>query len=170
MLEHKGLYWSKVPGTEDAKTIEPAEDYILPFGKGKIVINADENEIKKGNTVVVITYGMGVYWAKEAVKNFGGKVEVIDLRTIIPLDEELVFERVKAHGKCIVLTEEQLNNSFAEAFAHRISKNCFKYLDAPVETMGSLDTPAVPINLILEKEMLPNAEKLSKKIDEMLKY
>jgi 2-oxoisovalerate dehydrogenase E1 component len=113
---------------------------------------------------------MGVYWAKEAVKNFGGKVEVIDLRTIIPLDEELVFERVKAHGKCIVLTEEQLNNSFAEAFAHRISKNCFKYLDAPVETMGSLDTPAVPINLILEKEMLPNAEKLSKKIDEMLKY
>ncbi len=169
MLEHKGLYWSKVPGTEDAKTIEPAEDYILPFGKGKVIIEADENEIKKGNTVVVITYGMGVYWAKEAVKNFGGKVEVIDLRTIIPLDEELVFERVKAHGKCI-LTEEQLNNSFAEAFAHRISKNCFKYLDAPVETMGSLDTPAVPINLILEKEMLPNAEKLTKKIDEMLKY
>ena len=70
----------------------------------------------------------------------------------------------------LYLTEEQLNNSFAEAFAHRISKNCFKYLDAPVETMGSLDTPAVPINLILEKEMLPNAEKLAKKIDEMLKY
>jgi 2-oxoisovalerate dehydrogenase E1 component len=170
MLEHKGLYWSKVPGTEDAKTIEPAEDYILPFGKGKIIIEADKEETEKGRTLLVVTYGMGVYWAKEAAKSFNGRVEVIDLRTLIPLDEELVFERVKAHGKCIVLTEEQLNNSFAEAFAHRISKNCFKHLDAPVETMGSLDTPAVPINLILEKEMLPNAEKLSNKIEEMLKY
>ncbi|HCN52094.1 MAG TPA: tungsten formylmethanofuran dehydrogenase [Chryseobacterium sp.] len=170
MLEHKGLYWSKVPGTEDAKTIEPAEDYVLPFGKGKVIIEADKNETEKGRTLLVVTYGMGVYWAKEAAKQFNGRVEVIDLRTLIPLDEELVFERVKVHGKCIVLTEEQLNNSFAEAFAHRISKNCFKYLDAPVETMGSLDVPAVPINLVLEKEMLPNAEKLSQKIEEMLKY
>ena len=170
MLEHKGLYWSKVPGTEDAKTIEPDEDYILPFGKGRIVVEADQKEVEKGNTIVVVTYGMGVYWAKEAVKQFGNKVEVIDLRTLIPLDEELVFERVKAHGKCIVLTEEQINNSFAEAFAHRITKNCFKYLDAPVETMGSLNTPAVPINLVLEKAYLPNAEKLAQKIDEMLKY
>lgn len=170
ILEHKGLYWSKVPGTEDAKTIEPAEDYILPFGKGKIVVEVEESVIKKGNSLVVVTYGMGVYWAKEAVKSFSGNVEVIDLRTICPLDEELVFERVKAHGKCIVLTEEQINNSFAEAFAHRISKNCFKYLDAPVETMGSINTPAVPINLVLEKAYLPNAEKLAAKIEEMLKY
>ncbi len=170
MLEHKGLYWSKVPGTEDAKTIEPAEDYILPFGKGKVIIEADKYETEKGRTLVIVTYGMGVYWAKEAVKQFSGKVEVIDLRTILPLDEELVFERVKAHGKCIVLTEEQINNSFAEAFAHRITKNCFKYLDAPVETLGALNTPAVPINLILEKEMLPNPEKLTQKIEELLKF
>lgn len=135
-----------------------------------MIIEADQDETEKGRTLLVVTYGMGVYWAKEAVKNFNGRVEVIDLRTLIPLDEELVFERVKEHGKCIVLTEEQLNNSFAEAFAHRISKNCFRYLDAPVETMGSLDVPAVPINLVLEKEMLPNAEKLSKKIEEMLNY
>lgn len=170
MLEHKGLYWSKVPGTEDAKTIEPAEDYILPFGKGKIIIEADQAETDKGRTVLIVTYGMGVYWAKEAAKNFAGRVEVIDLRTILPLDEELVFKRVKTHGKCIVLTEEQINNSFAEAFAHRISKNCFKYLDAPVETLGALNTPAVPINLVLEKEMLPNSEKLTKKIEELLKF
>lgn len=167
MLEHKGLYWSKVPGTEDAKTLEPAEDYILPFGKANIISEADKTETEKGRTLVVVTYGMGVYWAKEAAKSFNGRVEVIDLRTLIPLDEELVFERVKLHGKCIVLTEEQLNNSFAEAFAHRISKNCFRYLDLPVETMGSLNLPAVPINLVLEKEMLPNAEKLKKKIEEM---
>ncbi|KIA83452.1 tungsten formylmethanofuran dehydrogenase [Kaistella solincola] len=169
MLEHKGLYWSKVPGTEEAKTIEPAEDYILPFGKGNIILNANPEETEKGRTMLIVTYGMGIYWAKEAAKNFSGQVEIIDLRTLIPLDEKLVFERVKIHGKCLVLTEEQLNNSFAEAFAHRISKNCFQYLDAPVEAMGSLNLPAVPINLVLEKEMLPNAEKLSKKIEEMLK-
>ena len=170
MLEHKGLYWSKVPGTEDAKTVEPAEDYVLPFGKANLVIEANSEEIKKGSSIAIITYGMGVYWAKEAAKNFEGKVDVIDLRTLIPLDEELVFERVKMHGRAIVLTEEQINNSFAEAFAHRITKNCFQYLDAPVEAMGSLNTPAVPINLVLEKEMLPNAEKLTKKIEELLKY
>ena len=167
-LEHKGLYWSKVPGTEDAKTIEPAEDYILPFGKANIVKFANEEEIQKGRTLVVVTYGMGVYWAKEAAKNFEGRIEIIDLRTIKPIDETLVFERVKLHGKCILLTEEALNNSMMEAFGARISKNCFKYLDAAVEIMGSLDLPAVPINLILEKEMLPNAEKLSHKITELL--
>ena len=167
-LEHKGLYWSKVPGTEDAKTVEPAEDYILPFGKANIVKFANEEEIQKGRTLVVATYGMGVYWAKEAAKNFEGRIEIIDLRTIKPIDETLVFERVKIHGKCILLTEEALNNSMMEAFGARISKNCFKYLDAAVEIMGSLDLPAVPINLILEKEMLPNAEKLSLRINELL--
>jgi len=170
MLEHKGLYWSKVPGTEEAKTIEPAEDYILPLGKGKIILEADPAETEKGRTMLIVTYGMGVYWAKEAAKKFPGRVEVIDLRTLIPLDEELVFERVKIHGKCLVLTEEQINNSFAEAFAHRISKNCFRFLDAPVEAVGSLNLPAVPINLVLEKEMLPNAEKVSEKIKEMLSH
>lgn len=170
MLEHKGLYWSKVPGTEEAKTIEPAEDYILPLGKGKIILEADPAETEKGRTMLIVTYGMGVYWAKEAAKKFPGRVEVIDLRTLIPLDEELVFERVKLHGKCMVLTEEQINNSFAEAFAHRISKNCFRFLDAPVEAVGSLNLPAVPINLVLEKEILPNAEKVSEKIKEMLSH
>ena len=167
-LEHKGLYWSKVPGTEDAKTVEPAEDYILPFGKANIIKFANEEEIQKGRTLVVVTYGMGVYWAKEAAKNFEERIEIIDLRTIKPIDEELVFERVKIHGKCILLTEEALNNSMMEAFGARISKNCFKHLDAAVEIMGSLDLPAVPINLILEKEMLPNAEKLSLRINELL--
>lgn len=167
MLEHKGLYWSKVPGTEEAKTIEPAEDYILPFGKANIIKEANSAEIEKGRTLIIVTYGMGVYWAKEAAKSFEGRIEIIDLRTLIPLDEELIFERVKLHGKCIVLTEEQLNNSFAEALSHRISKHCFKYLDLPIEAMGSLNLPAVPINLVLEKEMLPNAEKLRNKISEM---
>ncbi len=168
MLEHKGLYWSKVPGTEEAKTIEPSEDYILPFGKGNIVLNADKKAISAGESCVIITYGMGVYWAKAAAKNFSGQIEIIDLRTLFPLDEKLVFERVRQHGKCLVLTEEQQNNSFAEALAGRISKRCFQWLDAPVEVLGALNLPAVPMNISLESAMLPNAEKLSVVIEKLL--
>ncbi|MEO6612149.1 MAG: thiamine pyrophosphate-dependent enzyme [Chitinophagaceae bacterium] len=168
MLEHKGLYWSKVPGTEEAKTPEPAADYILPFGKANIVLKADNAKIANGETCVVITYGMGVYWAKAAAKNFSGRVEVVDLRTLFPLDEDLIFERVKTHGKCLVLTEEQQNNSFAEALAGRISKNCFRSLDAPVEVLGALNLPAVPMNMVLEHAMLPNAEKVSVIVKQLL--
>lgn len=168
MLEHKGLYWSKVPGTEDAKTTEPSKDYILPFGKAKIILNASVSAIANGESSVVITYGMGVYWAKAAAKNFNQQIEVVDLRTLFPLDEELIFERVKAHGKCLVLTEEQQNNSFAEALAGRISKNCFQSLDAAVEVLGALNTPAVPMNMILEQAMLPNAEKVTAVLKQLL--
>jgi 2-oxoisovalerate dehydrogenase E1 component len=170
MLEHKGLYWSKVPGTEDAKTIEPSGDYIIPFGKANIVLHADTDAIDNGESCLVITYGMGVYWAKAAAKNFNELVEVLDLRTLFPLDEELIFERVKLHGKCIVLTEEQQNNSFVEALAGRISKNCFQFLDAPVEVLGALNVPAVPMNMGLEHAMLPNAEKLASVIEKLLNY
>ena len=161
MLEHKGLYWSKVPGTEEAKTIEPARDYIIPLGKAAIILHASTDAIKNGESCLIITYGMGVYWAKAAAKNFNNQIEIIDLRTLYPLDEELIYERVKAHGKCLLLTEEQQNNSFAEALAGRVSKNCFTYLDAPVEVLGALNLPAVPMNMGLEKAMLPNAEKVT---------
>ncbi|MGZ8544905.1 MAG: alpha-ketoacid dehydrogenase subunit alpha/beta [Flavisolibacter sp.] len=170
MLEHKGLYWSKVPGTEDAKSIEPSNDYTLPFGKGNIVLKADEEAIENGESVCVITYGMGVYWAKAAAKKFPGKVEIIDLRTLFPLDEHLVFSTVQKHGKCLVLTEEQKNNSFAEALAGRISTQCFQWMDAPVQVIGALDLPAVPLNMGLEAAMLPNAEKVAERIDYLLKY
>ena len=168
MLEHKGLYWSKVPGTEEAKTAEPSSDYIIPLGKANIVLQADNNFVEAGESCCIITYGMGVYWAKAAAKNFTGKVEIIDLRTLFPLDEELIFATVKKHGKCLIVTEEQQNNSFAEALAGRISKACFKYLDAPVEVLGALNLPAVPMNIILEKEMLPNADKVAERIGELL--
>ncbi|MFZ1370820.1 MAG: transketolase C-terminal domain-containing protein, partial [Ferruginibacter sp.] len=108
------------------------------------------------------------YWAKAAAKNFPGQVEVVDLRTLFPLDEALVFATVKKHGKCLVLTEEQQNNSFAEALAGRISKACFQYLDAPVEVMGALNLPAVPMNIVLEQAMLPNAEKTTKRLGILL--
>lgn len=170
MLEHKGLYWSKVPGTDEAKTVEPERDYILPFGKGKVVLEAGEEAVDNGESLAIITYGMGVYWAKNAAKQFPGQVEVIDLRTIYPCDEELVFATVKKHGKVIVLTEEQLRNSFCEALAGRIAQQCFRQLDAPVQTIGALDLPAVPMNMGLEAAMLPNADKVAAKIQWLLNY
>ncbi|MFZ1306538.1 MAG: thiamine pyrophosphate-dependent enzyme [Ferruginibacter sp.] len=168
MLEHKGLYWSKVPGTEEAKTVEPSRDYIIPLGKGNIVLQADEDYVDSGESCCIITYGMGVYWAKAAAKNFPGQIEIVDLRTLFPLDEALVFATVKKHGKCLILTEEQQNNSFAEALAGRITKNCFTYLDAPVEVLGALNLPAVPMNIVLEQAMLPNPAKVSARIEQLL--
>ncbi len=170
MLEHKGLYWSKVPGTDEAKMVEPDRDYILPFGKGILALEASQEAIDNGESLCIITYGMGVYWAKNAAKQFPGCVDVVDVRTIYPLDEELIYNTVKKHGKCIVLTEEQLRNSFCEALAGRIAQNCFQYLDAPVQTIGALDLPAVPMNMGLEAAMLPNADKVAEKISQLLSW
>ena len=170
MLEHKGLYWSKVPGTEEAKTVEPSRDYIIPFGKGRRVLKAGEERIMNGETCCIITYGMGVYWSKAAASNFPGQVEIIDLRTLFPLDEELIYESVRIHGKCLIVTEEQQNNSFAEALAGRISNTCFQSLDAPIEVLGALNLPAVPMNMILEAAMLPNPQKVATKIKTLLAY
>ena len=170
MLEHKGLYWSKVPGTDDARTTEPDKDYILPLGKANTVLAADSNALKKGETVCVITYGMGVYWAKTVAAQYPGQIEIIDLRTLYPLDEEAVFAAAIRHGKVLVLTEEQQNNSFSEALALRITNQCYHFLDARVEVMGALDLPAVPINTVLEAMMLPTPAKLAERIDKLLQY
>jgi 2-oxoisovalerate dehydrogenase E1 component len=170
MLEHKGLYWSKVPGTDDARTIEPDKEYVLPLGKASVVVEADAARIRTGETVCVITYGMGVYWAKAAAAQMPGQLEVIDLRSLYPLDEELVFHAVKKHGKALVLSEEQQNNSFAEALAHRISHHCFHFLDARVEVLGARNLPAVPINMALETAMLPTPAKLLDRIQKLLAY
>ena len=166
ILEHKGLYWSKIEGTSGAKTIEPSKDYIIPFGKGRIALESEN----LNNTICIITYGMGVYWALNAAKDHKGKVEVIDLRTINPLDEKLIFERVKKHGKCLVLTEEPYHNSFAQALSGRIQEKCFNNLDAPIFVMGSENLPAISLNSTLEAAMLPNAKKVSDKINEILAF
>ena len=170
MLEHKGLYWSKNPGTELARCIEPDEDYILPFGKANIVLQASDEAKENGESCTIITWGMGVYWSLSAAKQFPGQVEILDLRTLQPLDEEAIMEAVKRHGKCLVVTEEALLNSFAESLAGRIAQTCFQYLDAPIATIGSKNIPAVPLNMGLEAEMLPNADKVAAKIAELLKY
>ncbi len=170
IFEHKGLYWSKVPGTKAAMTVEPDEEYVIPLGKGRIAQEASEEAIENGESLVVITYGMGVYWAMNASASFKDKVEIVDLRSLNPLDTELIYERVKVHGKVLVLTEETISNSFAESIAGRISEYCFENLDAPVGIMGAVNTPAIPLNSTLEQTMLPSAEKVRERLEKLLSY
>jgi len=194
IFEHKGLYWSKIKGTEDAKTIEPDEDYIIPFGKARIINQTpppqqgatlrDASETqnthtvnapllaggKGGASVCIITYGMGVYWAMAAAKEIEANIEIVDLRTLYPLDEVAVFESVKRNNRCLVLTEESYNNSFAQALAGRISQHCFENLDAPVTVIGAENLPAIPLNSTLETTMLPNATKVKEALEILLAY
>ncbi|TNF27730.1 MAG: tungsten formylmethanofuran dehydrogenase, partial [Bacteroidetes bacterium] len=117
------------------------------------------------------TYGRGVYWSMNAAKHFHpGQVEVIDLRTLQPLDEELIYETVMKHGKCVVVTEEPVSNSFAQSIAARISNTCFEYLDAPVRVVGSEDVPAIPLNSTLEATMIPSKERVGDAIAALLNY
>lgn len=168
ILEHKGLYWSKVKGTETARVNEPSEDYMLPFGKANIVQEIWEQETAE--TITVITYGMGVHWALNASENIKNQVEIIDLRTLYPLDEEAIFKSVKKAKKCLVVTEEPTNNSFARSLSGLIQENCFKHLDAPVMVIGSENMPAIPLNSTLEFTMIPNVDKVRLKMEELLNY
>jgi len=168
ILEHKGLYWSKVPGTKGATSIEPSEDYILPFGKAWLLQEIWPQDDRE--TMSIITYGMGVHWAFNATKGIRDQVEIIDLRTLYPLDEATIMKSVKKTGKCLVVTEEPSNNSFALALAGKIQEECFTFLDAPVMTIGSENMPAIPLNSTLEETMIPSTEKVKAKIDELLNY
>lgn len=170
IFEHKGLYWSKVKGTEEAMTVLPDRDYVIPFGKGRVVLQADAEKIDSSESLAIITYGMGVYWSKKAAKAFGGQIEIIDLRTLIPWDETLVYETVKKHGKCLVVTEEGEGMTYAQALAGKVQQNCFEHLDAPVQLIGAAIVPAIPLNSTLEAEMLPNADKVAAKIEQILGY
>jgi 2-oxoisovalerate dehydrogenase E1 component len=168
ILEHKGLYWSKVKGTEAARVNEPSEDYVLPFGKANVIQEIwpdDENE-----TVSIITYGMGVHWALNASADMKQNVEIVDLRTLYPLDEETILSSVKKAKKCLIVTEEPVGNSFARSLAGMIQEKCFKFLDAPVMVIGSENMPAIPLNSTLEQTMVPSMEKVKAKIEELLNY
>lgn len=170
IFEHKGLYWSKVPGTKGATSVEPSEDYVLPFGKAWVLQEIWKQEDKE--TLSIITYGMGVHWAMNASEELGmqDQIEVVDLRTLHPLDEETIMKSVKKCGKCLVVTEEPSDNTFARALSGKIQEECFKHLDAPVMTIGSENMPAIPLNSTLEQTMIPSTEKVKKKIEELLNY
>jgi 2-oxoisovalerate dehydrogenase E1 component len=113
---------------------------------------------------------MGVYWALKAAKSFPGQVEIVDLRTLNPIDTETMYAAVKKHGKCMLVTEESKEASFTLGLAGRIQENCFEALDAPIKIVGSVDTPAIPLNSILEAELLPNADKVEKVLGELMGY
>ncbi len=170
IFEHKGLYWSKVRGTEAARTIEPDEDYIVPFGKARIALEAAPETVQRGESLGVVSYGMGVHWALNAARGYAGQVEVLDLRTLFPLDEEALYDLARRHGKVLVITEEPVNNTFAQSLAARISEQCFEYLDAPVRTIGAANVPAVPLNETLEREMIPSIEKVAAAMQALLRY
>jgi 2-oxoisovalerate dehydrogenase E1 component len=166
ILEHKGLYWSKIKGTEGAKTIEPSEDYVVPIGKARTVLRADSKE----STVSVITYGMGVYWALSAAAHYPGRVEILDLRSLHPFDKEAVIESVNRNNRCVIVTEEPGNNTFARALQGFVSQACFRELDAPVMVIGSENLPAIPLNSTLETAVIPNAEKVAATLQRALEF
>lgn len=153
-FEHKALYRSV---TQDV----PEDYYTLPIGKAKV--------LRTGDAVTCITYGMGVHWALELIdKNKWNQVELIDLRSLAPLDMETILESVKKTGKAIVLHEDTLTGGIGAEIAARITEQCFEYLDAPVMREGSLDTP-VPFTETLEKNFLPK-ERFAKKLESLLNY
>jgi len=170
ILEHKGLYWSKIPGTEGAMSTEPSADYIVPIGKARIVQEASSEHISKGTSIGVITYGRGVYWSAEAAASFDGQIEILDLRSINPLDLDAMTALCERHSKILLVTEESIENTFTLGLAGRLQRLCFKNLDAPIEIVASVDAPAIPLNSDLEAAMLPNANKVKAAIEKLLNY
>ena len=170
MLEHKGLYWSKIKGTEKAMSIEPSEDYMIPIGKARIVQESDAGFVESGESIGIISYGRGIYWSLEAMNDYKGQIELLDLRSLNPLDHEAMNTLCKKHSHIIIVTEESEECSFALGLAGRLQRDNFTFLDAPIEIVGSLDTPAIPLNSDLELALLPNADKIKKAIDKTLKF
>lgn len=139
-FEHKGLYRSIAQEVPD-------DYYTLPFGKANLV--------KEGEQVTIVTYGMGVHWALEALEeNPEIAADLIDLRTLVPLDTETIYESVKKTNRVIILHEATLFNGIGGELSALITENCFEYLDAPVKRVASLDTP-VPFVSELEQNFLP---------------
>jgi 2-oxoisovalerate dehydrogenase E1 component len=170
ILEHKGLYWSKIPGTEGAMSTEPSADYIVPIGKARMVQEANTEHLSKGTSIGIITYGRGVYWSAEAAASFDGQVEILDLRSINPLDMDAMTALCERHSKILLVTEESIENTFTLGLAGRLQRLCFKNLDAPIEIVASVDAPAIPLNSDLEAAMLPNANKVKIAIEKLLNY
>ncbi|ROL56308.1 tungsten formylmethanofuran dehydrogenase, partial [Bacteroidetes/Chlorobi group bacterium ChocPot_Mid] len=159
-LEHKGLY--RLPYST---TIEPDENYLIPFGKGKIV--------KSGSDLTIVTWGMAVKdslnAAKEIEKNTNKTIEIIDLRTIIPWDKELVFESIKKTNRVLVVHEDTKTNGFGGEIAATIAEEAFRFLDAPVIRHAAKDSH-IPYAPAYELDVLPTQEKIEKDIQRILSF
>lgn len=148
--EHKGMY--RLPF---ARTIEPDDKYLIPFGVGK--------KVKQGDSATIITYGMGVKDSVSAVKRFerefGKTVEIIDLRTIIPWDKELVLDSVKRTGRALIVHEDTLTTGFGAEVSATIAQEAFSWLDAPVMRLAAKDSH-IPYAPVYEEDVLPNENKV----------
>ncbi len=159
-LEHKGLY--RMPFST---SFEPEDDYLIPFGKGKIV--------KSGDDITVVTYGMTVKYslnaAKKIEKETNKTVEIIDLRTLLPWDKEMVLESIKKTNKVIVIHEDTKTSGFGAEIAAEIAADAFDFLDAPVLRHAALDSH-IPYHPVYEDTVLPNEEKIKADIEKLLNY
>lgn len=165
VLEHKGLYWSKVPGTRAAKTPEPDSEYLVPIGQARWWKHTSATP-----ALAVISYGMGVHWGLQLAERLPEKVALLDLRTLAPLDYEAVYEAVKRYHRVLLLTEEPPAYGFMQALAGWIAQEAFEQLDAPPKVMGSAEVPAVPLSLILEEAYLPSATQIYEAAQALLAY
>jgi len=139
-FEHKALYRSLTGSV-------PNDYYTIEIGKAALV--------EEGSACTVVTYGMGVHWALEAKQTLSHpSIDIIDLRTLLPLDVELIYSSVRKTGKVIILHEDTLTGGIGAELAALIGENCFEFLDAPIMRCGALDTP-VPFAHQLEEEFLP---------------
>ncbi len=153
-FEHKGLYRS-------IRQEVPSDYYTLPFGKAALV--------REGEELSIITYGAGVHWALEFLEEMEYEnIDLIDLRSLQPLDEQAIISSVYKTGKVIILTEDTLFGSLASEISAIISEKCFERLDAPVMRVGSLETP-VPFAGNLEKGFL-GRERFRKKLKQLIEY
>ena len=153
-FEHKQLYRSVYQDV-------PKDYYTLPFGKASI--------IKEGNDVTIISFGAGVHWSLETLsKNPEIKADLIDLRTLQPLDTETIFDSVKKTGKCIILQEDTLFGGISSDISSMIMEHCFEYLDAPVKRVGSIES-AIPFVKALEDQYLPKV-RFEEELINLIKY
>ena len=152
-FEHKQLYRSVYQEVPDSY-------YTIPFGKASL--------LKHGNDISIITYGAGVHWALEIVGNESIDADVIDLRTLQPLDTETIYNSVKKTGKAIILQEDSMFGGMASDLSALITENCFAYLDAPIKRVAALETP-IPFSKNLEDGYLPK-NRFLKELQEILMY
>lgn len=159
MLEHKGLYRKM-----QAKSLEPDAEYILPFGRGRVV--------QEGADLTIVTWGATVHQATEVARRMAGEdktVEVIDIRSIVPLDEELIYRSVRKTNRVVIAHEDTLTAGFGAEIAARIAETCVDALDAPVVRVAAKNS-FVPAASNLELQVLPSAHDLQEAVERVLRY
>ena len=158
-MEHKGLYRQGYAATD-----EPDSDYIIPFGKGRLVSN--------GNYLTLVTWGAMVQKSVEAVQELlleENIVEIIDLRTLNPIDFDILEVSINKTGKVLIVHEDNLTNGPGAEISAMISEKFFEYLDGPIKRVAAKDSP-IPFNWVIEEKILPQTKDISNAIEELLEY